>query len=165
MKPRVLWIEDSAQFELASLVGPIYYDGNYDLDIAEDVTKAIRLMSAIRYDVLIVDVRLPPGIDHHWRKMYEKAGSDKVRAHLGLRLLGWLLKQEDHIFHETPPSWVLPAHIAVFTVESRKEIGKCLDDYGVTLYNQKSAGHADTILLEMIRELLARNGNGARLNS
>lgn len=162
MKPRVLWIEDSAQFELSSLVGPIYYDGNYDLDIAEDVTKAIRLMSAIHYDVLIVDVRLPPGIDHHWRKLYEKAGADKVRAHLGLRLLGWLLKKENNVFHEAPPPWVHPTRIAVFTVESKKEILACLDDYGISLYQQKSAGHEDTILLEMIRILLARElaGNG-----
>lgn len=163
MKPRVLWIEDSAQFELASLVGPIYYDGNYDLDIAEDVTKAIRLMSAIQYDVLIVDVRLPPGIDHHWRKLYERAGSDKVRAHLGLRLLGWLLNKENNVFHQAPPPWVQAIRIAVFTVESRKEIGTYLDTYGISLYQQKSAGHADTVLLDMIRTLLLRerNGNGA----
>lgn len=153
-KPRVLWIEDSARFELRNLVGPLFFSGKYDFNLAEDVTTAVHFLRAKQYDALIVDVRLPPGIDATWRKLYQQTGFDKVHAQLGLKLLRWLLARDTTINPEPPPDWITPHKVGVFTVESRQEIQKHLDELGIAVFRQKSAGLADTVLLELIDQLL-----------
>lgn len=155
-KPRVLWIEDSARFELRNLVGPLFFSGKYDFSLAEDVTTAVHFLRANEYDVLIVDVRLPPGIDDVWRKLYQQTGFDKVHAQLGLKLLRWLLARDESINPEPPPEWVKPHKVGVFTVESKQEIQKHLDELGIAVFQQKSAGLPDTVLLDLIDELLAQ---------
>ncbi len=90
MKPRALWVEDSARLELANLCGPVFFNGHCRLTLAEDVTTAVDLVRTNTYDAVIVDVRLPPGSDSDWREHYRRAGADKVGAQLGLKFLGWL---------------------------------------------------------------------------
>jgi hypothetical protein len=153
-KPSVLWIEDSARFELRNLVGPLFFSGEYDFNLAEDVTSAMYLLRAKEYAGIIVDIRLPPGIDPEWRRHYRQSGYDKVHSQLGLKLLYWLLGKDRSIHPEAPPAWVKPAGVGVFTVESQPEIQKDLDALGITVFRQKAAGLPDTILLELIRELL-----------
>jgi CheY-like chemotaxis protein len=155
-KPSVLWIEDSARFELRNLVGQLFFGGKYDFNLAEDVTSAIDLLRAKEYDAVIVDIRLPPGIDPEWRKLYQATGFDRVHAQLGLKLLRWLLTRDNSIHPTAPPEWIKPEQVAVFTVESKGEIQTHLDDLGITVFRQKSAGLRDTVLLELIDELLAR---------
>jgi hypothetical protein len=156
-KPRVLWIEDSARFELRNLVGPLFFSGKYDFNLAEDVTTAVHFLRANQYDALIVDVRLPPGIDNTWRKLYQQTGFDKVHAQLGLKLLHWLLARDASINPEPPPDWIKPHKVGVFTVESKQEIQKHLDELGISVFKQKSAGLSDTVLLDLIDELLAQS--------
>ncbi len=161
-KPKVLWIEDSARLELANLVAPVYFDGSYDFNLAEDVTKAMRLLQTKEFDALIVDIRLPPGADPTWRALYQKAGSDKVEAQLGLKFLSWLLGANGILLSVAPPKWVRVERIAVFTVESWNEVSRDLNRMGIKIFEQKRAGHPDTVLLQLIRRLLqTANGNGA----
>jgi len=155
-KPSVLWIEDSARFELRNLVGQLFFGGKYEFNLAEDVTSAVNQLQAREYDAVIVDIRLPPGIDAEWRKLYQQTGFDRVHAQLGLKLLRWLLTRDNSIHPAAPPEWIKPHQIAVFTVESKGEIQQHLDDLGITVFRQKSAGLRDTILLELIDELLAQ---------
>jgi hypothetical protein len=161
LKPRVLWIEDSARLELRNLIGPIYYNGKYDFNLAEDVTTAVGLLRVEQFDALIVDVRLPPGIDRTWRKHYQRAGSDKLQAQLGLKLLRWLLSGDREIYPVDPPHWIKAHHIGVFTVESRREVQETLEALGITRYKQKVAGLPDTIMIELIEEIL-NQGQPAR---
>ena len=156
MRPRVLWVEDGARFELASLCGPVFYNRNCDLTLAEDVTTAVEHLFLDEWDALIVDVRLPPGVNPHWRRHYERTGSAKVNAQLGLKLIRWLLRGEASIFPEAPPKWVRADRIGVFTVESRAELGRDLDELGIPVFQQKVASLPDTILEELISMLLAR---------
>ncbi len=155
-KPRVLWIEDSARFELRNLVGPLFFSGKYDFSLAEDVTSAMQFLQANEYDAIIVDIRLPPGIDPAWRELYQQTGFDKVHAQLGLKLLRWLLARDDSIHPSAPPEWIKPGNVAVFTVESKQEIQRHLDELGIRIFKQKSAGLPDTVLLDLIDELLTR---------
>lgn len=157
MKPRVLWIEDSARFELRNLVGPLFFSGKYDFNLAEDVTTAVHFLRIKEFDAVIVDIRLPPGIDDHWQKHYRKSGADKLHAQLGLKLLRWLLQKEPDVYPEPPPVWVAPQKIGVFTVESPQEILSHLNELGIAVYRQKTAGLPDTILLDIIQELLNQN--------
>ncbi|MEW5717707.1 MAG: hypothetical protein AB1817_03690 [Chloroflexota bacterium] len=153
-KPSVLWIEDSARFELRNLVAQLFFGDRYDFNLAEDVTSAVNQLHAREYDAVIMDIRLPPGIDPEWRKLYQATGFDRVHAQLGLRLLRWLLAKDNSIHPAEPPEWIKPHHVAVFTVESKGEIQQHLDELGITVFRQKSAGLRDTILLELIDEIL-----------
>ena len=155
-KPSVLWIEDSARFELRNLVGPLFFSGKYDFSLAEDVTSAMALLRVKAYAGILVDVRLPPGIDPEWRKHYQRSGYDKVHSQLGLKLLYWLLGKDRSIHPESPPDWIKPYNVGIFTVESKQEIQKHLDELGISVFRQKSAGLPDTILLELIDELLSK---------
>jgi len=154
MKPRVLWIEDSARLELTNLTGPIYFAGKYDFNMAEDVTTAVNLLLSEEFDVVIVDIRLPPGIDPQWSKLYRRMGADKIQAQLGMKLLYWLLSQDRSIYAQPPPNWINPLQVGVFTVESPNEIQKDLNQLNVTTFQQKVAGLPDTILLDLIERLL-----------
>ena len=155
-KPSVLWIEDSARFELRSLVGPLLFSGKYDFNLAEDVTSAMHFLRAKEYAGVIVDIRLPPGIDPEWRRHYRESGANKVQSQLGLKLLYWLLGKNPSIHPEAPPAWVKPWNIGVFTVESQKEIQTNLDELEIVVFKQKAAGLPDTILLDLINELVAK---------
>lgn len=163
MKPRVLWIEDSARSELSSLVGPIYFCGKFDFNLAEDVTRAVRFLETKQFDVLIIDIRLPPGSDAYWIDLYRQADSNRAQAHLGLSLISWLVGADNKSYGRAAPEWVKTSRIGVFTVESWNEIGDHLTRFGIKKYKQKTAGHPDTVLLEFIQDLLNGHhdtGNG-----
>lgn len=156
MKPRALWVEDSARLELANLCGPVFFQGTCDLTLAEDVTTAVNLLLTERFDVLIVDVRLPPGSDVVWRDHYRRTGSDKVNAQLGIKMLTWLLGRDPSVFPKPPPDWVRAHQVGVFTVETRHEIRPYLDELGIAVSQEKNADLPDTILAELIGRLLER---------
>lgn len=157
MKPKALWIEDSARLELANLCGPVFFKGRCDLTLAEDATTAVDLMLADRYDAVIVDIRLPPGASPHWRRLYRRTGSDKVNAQLGLKLLHWLIGRNLSIYPSEPPAWVDPQRIGVFTVETHGEIRPYLDALRIRVFQEKSADLPDTILDELIERLLSNS--------
>ena len=156
MKTRVLWIEDSARLELASLLGPVYFGGKYDFVSAEDVTTAVNNLGVREFDVVIVDMRLPPGQNQVWRELYQQAGSQTAEAQLGMKLLYWLIGKDESVYHVEPPSWITPLRIGVFTVESKREIGQDLGILGITVYRQKAADLPDTILRDLIEEILGQ---------
>lgn len=159
MRTKVLWIEDSARFEYSSWVAPVYYSGDYDFQIAENVTKAMDLIESDEYDVIIADLRLPPGNDRHWQTLYEHGRANQRRAQLGLDFLTWLLGKDGVNYDHKPPQWASPARICVFTVEIKSEISETLDRLGIRNYEIKTAGHPDTILVDLIHRVLDSNGS------
>jgi CheY-like chemotaxis protein len=154
-KPRVLWVEDSARLELSNLSGPVLSSGRYDFHLAEDVTTAVNFLRAGTFDAVLVDVRLPPGVDAHWQKWYRAAGANKVGAQLGLKLLHWLIERDLKIYPLTPPNGLLPQQIGIFTVESPQEIREELQALKIEVYQQKVAGLPDRILIDLFDRLLA----------
>lgn len=173
-KKRVLWVEDSARFELASVLGPIFASHRYDLTLAENASTAAEYLRRRQFDAIIVDIRLPPGPHRYWRSIYKNAGSDRTNAKLGLALLSWLLAsgqdngqdngQGNSKSKSVPsgddsaprrPAWQIPPQqIGVFSVENRGEIGDDLQDLGVSIQHEKRPGLPDTILLDIVTEIL-----------
>jgi hypothetical protein len=140
-RPRVLWIEDSARYELSELAGPVYFSRKYTLTLAEDAASAIYQVMNTSFDVLIVDMRIPPGNHPAWESLYKKDGKVKGTPKLGLHLLEWLLLPADQnpylsVFGP-PPEWVKPALIAVFTVENLDQIAATLEILGIKTYKKK----------------------------
>ncbi len=165
-KSRVLWVEDSARFDLQHMLGPIFASRRYDLTLAENATSGADYLRQRNFDAVVVDVRLPPGTHPYWRAIYNNAGADRTNAKLGLPLLGWLLDRIDALRragidiadHETPPrrpKWdVSPQQIGVFSVENRGEIGPALELLGVDFLQEKRPGLPDSVLIDIVDELL-----------
>lgn len=161
-KKRILWVEDSARFDYISLLGPVFASHRYDLTLAENVSTAAEYLRRREFDAMIVDIRLPPGGHAYWRHIYRDARSDKTNAKLGLALLGWLLAGDgagragkNGSNAPERPTWaVAPERIAVFSVESKREIGAQLEHLGVTLLREKQPGLPDTVLLDILDQLL-----------
>jgi CheY-like chemotaxis protein len=141
---------------LASFTGPIYASRKYELTLAEDATTAVRYLQTVKFDAIIMDIRIPPGKDHYWRHLYEHAGSDKTIAQLGMELLGWLLDPNHPKNGLLPPAPVKPVQIGVFSVEGELEIGQQLRKFGITVFIEKRPGLRDTVLLELIDKVLAQ---------
>ena len=154
MKIKVLWVEDSARLELRNLLGPIYMSGEYDLSLAEDATDAMRRLQTAVYDAVILDMRIPPGADEHWIKIYREREDDKATARLGLELANWML--DGNAFPYQPPSWIKPYHVGVFTVENDPVLHARLDALKIEVFEHKTAGIADTILIKIIERIKSK---------
>jgi len=162
MKTKVLWVEDSARLELRNLTGPIYISGEYDMNLAEDATTAVRYLLTKEYDAVILDMRLPPGIDDYWIKIYRDKGEDKADAQLGLELADWLLNGRTD-FPNKRPDWINPLLVGVFTVENDPALHAKLEHLKIKVFVHKTAGLPDTILVEIIgrittQKLESKNG-------
>ncbi len=166
-KRKILWVEDSARFELAPLVGPVLASRRYDLTLAENTSAASERLLRTRFDAIIVDIRLPPGVHPYWVDIFRGAASDRVNAKLGLALLSWLFGAKEggapHTRRPVPPlpdGWkILPQQVAVFSVENHLEVSSTLELYGVTVMHEKRPGLPDTILLKILSEVLAQSSD------
>jgi hypothetical protein len=155
MKTKVLWVEDSARLELRNLTGPIYISGEYDMNLAEDATTAVRYLLTKQYDAVILDMRLPPGIDDYWVSLYQERGEDKADARLGLELAIWLFNGKSYV-SVPPPSWIKPYHVGVFTVENDSALHSNLEYLNISVFEHKVAGLTDTVLVEIINRIKAQ---------
>jgi hypothetical protein len=155
-KYRVLWVEDGARYDLAHLAAPVYMDGKYDLVIAEDASAGMAVVLMDRFDVIIVDIRIPPGDEPNWIKLYQGNGTEKIAARLGLSLLYTFLGHPDAKIDlgSRRPAWITPARVGVLTVESQLELHDDLTKLGITIHGHKRAETSDEILLELIQRVL-----------
>lgn len=161
-KHKILWVEDSARFDLVNVWGPINASHRYDLTLAEDATTAAEYLRRREFDAIIVDVRIPPGHHKYWQQIFQDHDADRTNAKLGLELLRWLLDAEQIIADaqiKIPkrPKWdVLPERIGVFSAERKSEIGDTLDKLGVETMYHKEPGLPDTILLDIVKHVIAQ---------
>jgi hypothetical protein len=154
-KSRILWIEDGARYDVAELAAPVYMNVNYDLITAENASDGILALLSGEFDVIIVDIRLPPGNDRNWIDLYNKSGANKVSARLGLHLLYTILGHHDaKIVLGVRPEWIKPDKIGVLTVEGQSEVAVHLKNLKITVYEQKQAAMSETALLELIDKIL-----------
>lgn len=155
MRKKILWIEDSANDEMLFLATPVHLTGEFDLQVALNATEALaRLQGPAEYEAVIVDLRIPPGSDRRWIKIYD--GTQKG-SRLGLVLLRAVLGKDG-------PDWKLqfskphlikdPLRYGVLSVEN---VAGDVAELEV-LYRDKS----DDVnaLLRLIREILKQRGNG-----
>jgi len=157
MRHRVLWMEDEALSDLATLTAPIYSSGQYDLSVARDVTEGIRCLWTYEYSVVIVDIRLPPGSGQPWIDLWLASGASKPASRLGLRLLESLFDPASAAVKlPPPPLWIDPARFAVFTVEGESEVADQLCRLRIEPYRQKSARLPFTAVIDMIEQVISR---------
>lgn len=162
---RILWVEDGARFDLPHLAAPVFMEGNYDLCIVENVSDCISYLQNHVFDAIIMDIRIPPGDDQRWIALYKKAGTDKVAARLGLKLLYCLLGlPEAEVELNNRPSWINADKIGIFTVESKKELDVHFQKLGITAYQQKKADVSESVLLDLIKQILKHTDKSIQPN-
>jgi hypothetical protein len=160
-KHNVLWVEDGAFAEMSQMSAPIYVSGKYDLVIAENATEGLRelMQKDKEFDTIIVDIRLPPGDDEDFLKLYYNRNENKVAARLGLSLLKRVLKDEDS---QIPLRHKEAKRFGIFTVEGPAELVddlKALDLENVKVYQKKETHSKDT-LLEIIEDIKSSYSGG-----
>lgn len=155
MRKKVLWIEDSANDEMAFLATPVHLTGEFDLQVALNASDALgRLQGNAEYEAVIVDIRIPPGSDRRWISIYD--GTQKG-SRLGLVLLQVLLGRNG-------PDWRVPfskpkavkdrLRYGVLSVENVAGDAAELE----VLYRDKSSDDVNA-LLQLIRDILKQRGN------
>jgi hypothetical protein len=155
-KHNVLWIEDGAFAEMSQMSAPIYVSGKYDLVIAENAPEGLQqlMRKDKEFGTIIVDIRLPPGDDEQFLKIYLDKNESKVAARLGLALLKCVLTDVENS--------LIPSHhkeakrFGIFTVEGRGELAddlKALNLEGVKIYQKTETNDKDTLhqIIEDIR--------------
>ena len=151
MRKKVLWVEDSAYDEISFLATPVHLTGEFDLQVALSATDALERLQRTEYDAIIVDIRIPPGPDKRWIKLYD--GSEKG-SRLGLVLLQIVLGKG-------VPDWGLELPDAIrdrrrYGVLSVENIRGDAAELGV-LFREKSGDDVNE-LLWLIRDILAQRG-------
>ncbi|MCB0561416.1 MAG: hypothetical protein H6573_34170 [Lewinellaceae bacterium] len=161
---KVLWIEDDADSDLYHLASPVYIEGNYHLDIASSASEAFFYLNERRYDVIIVDIRIPPGKNPDWLSRYEELqrNSNANSSRLGLELLRRIFGENGN-----QPSLKVSQNLSVvrygvFTVERLEELRADLSELNLTSlkYKRKNAMMPHTALLEFIQEISRGIPNG-----
>lgn len=156
----ILWVEDGARYELQYLTGPIYYEGIYQLTIAEDITKAVEWIRKHRtgFDAVIVDIRMPPGSDHEWVQLFQSHGEDAQAAKLGIHFLRSLLSPDfAKIRLVNLPGWISSQRFGVFTVETMDELlENDLNALSVNHFSQKCTEMSELTLLNMIQAITGK---------
>jgi hypothetical protein len=165
MKTKFLWIEDNATTDLKHLLGPVYMNGRYDPVIALTVAEGLYRMRQTQFPAVIVDIRLLPGDDPRWQKLYTDLGGDKGTALLGLNLIYSLFgpRLDDVQLDRAKENleWVAAERFGVLTVEPRAgSVGEALDSFGINIYEQKTARTPNTVLLKMVERITGRPGAG-----
>lgn len=159
---KVLWIEDNADNDLYHLTSPVYIEGIYQLDIATSASEAYFYLNKRAYDVVIIDIRIPPGKDPRWMEKYEslRTTKDANSNRLGLELLrtifdtngGSTLKIAQNLASE---------RYGVFTVERLEELQPDLEALNLNRlkYKRKNAMMPHTALLDFIAEVSKARDN------
>ena len=154
-KHNVLWIEDGAFAEMSQMSAPIYVSGKYDLVIAETATEGLQelMRTDKEFGTIIIDIRLPPGDDKDFLKIYYDKNESKVAARLGLALLKRVLKDEEN--NLVPPHHRDVKRFGIFTVEGHGELVddlKALELQDIKVYQKTEMNSKDT-LREIIEDI------------
>lgn len=160
MRKKVLWIEDDSFNELPMFATAVHLTGEYDLDYAVDATEAIDKLCEKEYDAVVVDVRLPPGDDPRWIHIFYRLGSSNKAARLGVRLLQNVLGKEKEWIEGLKGAARDWKRYGVLSMDSWDDIRKDLAPCNVTLYRDKGSGENPSVLLQIIREILAQQNGG-----
>lgn len=117
---RILWIEDAAYDDLDIQAGYMNSMVGYSLDLATSISDALEHIYNKKYDIIIFDIRVPPGRREEWRELYLEHGATLSSAKLGLHLIQSLSQDKECsvVIHEVP-SWINTKYFGVLTAEPK----------------------------------------------
>ena len=150
---RILWIEDGARTEYHDLLTPIHVAG-YDLTIARDATDGVKYLLKRLFDAVIIDIRLPPGLDPRWINIYNEHGANPAAAQLGMEIIRSIFSPTNSSIAIERPDWLTAKRCAVFSVDADQKLIKDeLEDLKIRSL-VKSSGGSRLRILKLIQEML-----------
>ncbi len=164
MKPKkyILWIEDDAAFNLQRLAVPVVMDLNFDLTLAVTISEAIHFLQRQKFDAVIIDLRMPPGRDRDWIKLYQQLASSGHPPRLGLHLLLNLFNKPTAGYTVKLPSSIITkngkiSNFGILSIDHKSEVAKELNliEFKDGHYEQKSAGMDTNTLLTIVKKIVA----------
>lgn len=157
-RPSVLWIDDGAIADLTELTGPVYASGRYSMKVVTNISDAILELHRTTFNVVIVDIRLPPGENAKWKALYMERGQNPASARLGLEFLISCLGTPQVPLEPSPMPETLQANrFAVLTVEEELVLKEDLERLKVKIHQQKDADMPRRTLIDLI-ERVRKNG-------
>ena len=131
-------------------------DGRYDLTVAANATEGFQYLTKEVFDIIIVDIRIPPGESQEFKNIYYNSEQGKINSRLGMELLRFLLSPDKSAmnFSRSTLSWVNSQKIGVFTKEGENELKEDLENLNIQVYQQKTAGISNITLLNIAEEIL-----------
>ncbi len=166
---KVLWIEDNADNDLYHLTSPVYIDGRFQLDIASNASEAHYYLNERGYDVIIVDIRIPPGKDQDWHDKFKQLQRKKETNsnRLGLELLRCIFDERERQPTLKVDKNLAPQRYGVFTVERHEELRDDLHKLKLNdiKYRRKNAMMPHTALLDFIEEISREVESGEELQN
>lgn len=117
MMIKLLWIDDNLDHDLTEKRTALYMEDDIEPHFARDASEAFMRLRDEPFDVVIVDLRLPPGPDDMWDN-YRDNGFQKYGYALLNAVFGPQKDQFDHL-HNT--------RFGVFTIEAVEENPELFD--------------------------------------
>lgn len=108
---KLLWIDDNLFHDLTEKRMALYMEEDIEPHFATDATDAFYRLRSEPFDVVIVDLRLPPGPDDMW-ETYRASNFQKYGYALLCTVLG---EQKDNFDH------LKDTRFGVFTIEAQEE--------------------------------------------
>jgi len=150
MAYRVLWIDDQALTEAAPRTAPVYAEGKYELDFALTPSQGLQKLEDNLYDVIIVDIRFyPSDQDNGPLDTYD----DDYGYRRGIPFLYKILGYSQDGRRESQPL-ITVSRLGVISVETRSEMQPHLKKLNIKHFRHTQFPYADTILLDLIEEIL-----------
>ena len=147
----VLWIEDQAYHELGALRTPVIMSSLYHLTIAVDGASAIENLRTNKFEIIIVDMRIPPGDDPIFTDIYYKNSDSKRHKEIGLLLLKRIFEKEDlNFLSDLLPYAYDSSRYGVLSIDNENEISDELKALGIKNYAHKSGAMSSKSLLNLI---------------
>lgn len=159
-KTRILWIEDGARIEVPQLEVPLYMKREYYLVITDNLTDAERKISEQSFEVVIFDLRLPPGTNERFRELSKTLTKEKRAQRLGLYLLLSYFGSSHYAggLKVSKPDWLTMDRVAILSVDpySDPDVREGLRsiNFPENRYKQKTVGMKRTSLLELARQVV-----------
>lgn len=154
-KRSILWVEDAAYSDYAPLLTWVLVDGRFRIDVAQDASEAVMRARSTRYDVIILDLHLPPGRNLEWTARYQGSARARRIPLLGLELIEELLSCS---VADQALRWVSPDRMGILSIEPPAPFRLSLNRLRIGCYRQKSLFLSESTLVEMAEELISTNG-------
>ena len=156
-KKYVLWIEDDATYNLQYIAAPVVMSPSYDLTLAGTISEAIHFIQRRRYDVVIFDLRMPPGRIESWIKVDQRLARSQEPPRLGLHMLLNMYKQPDRKYTVALPVIEKPLihEIGILSVDPWEDVESYLRGvrFQYKNYQQKRAGMPSNVLLKLVEQI------------
>ena len=127
---KLLWVEeeaDSSMVEFFILFESVEY---FDLTIAKTATEAKYYLDLdkAKYDLIIMDIRIPPGSDNFWENEYLKGERSLPKERLGIAVISDYFS--NNVNEEEKSRWM------IFTIEPFWTVKNALEDLSLNWFEE-----------------------------